>query len=313
MRAILALLFACVLADGVLNNIDAIARHNELYAQGKVSWKAAVNQKVKSIDELKKLCGTHLSGRPKLPLMNVEPRNDIPASFDSRTAWPKCADMIGHIFDQGHCGSCWAMGAFEALEDRICIQSEGDKKIWLASQDLVSCDSSSMGCNGGWPSSAWQTLKNTGIVTEACYPYAMGTCHHPGCSDWPTPACNQTCANGAVFRTDKHFAATAYSVPSNMAAIQTEIMTHGPVEAAFSVYSDFANYQSGVYHHTSGSMVGGHAIKIIGWGVDAGTPYWNVANSWNTQWGMQGYFWIKRGTNECGIEGEAVAGLAKLA
>ena len=30
-----------------------------------------------------------------------------------------------------------------------------------------------------------------------------------------------------------------------MAKIQTEIMTNGPVEAAFDVYSDFLNYKSG--------------------------------------------------------------------
>jgi len=31
----------------------------------------------------------------------------------------------------------------------------------------------------------------------------------------------------------------------------------------------------------SGAQLGGHAIKILGWGVDQGTKYWLVANSWN--------------------------------
>ena len=39
-------------------------------------------------------------------------------------------------------------------------------------------------------------------------------------------------------------------------------MTNGPVEAAFSVYSDFENYAGGIYKHTKGSQVGGHAIKV---------------------------------------------------
>jgi cathepsin B len=47
-------------------------------------------------------------------------------------------------------------------------------------------------------------------------------------------------------------------------------MTHGPVEAAFEVYSDFLTYRSGVYRHVSGSFLGGHAIKIIGWGNENG-------------------------------------------
>lgn len=44
-------------------------------------------------------------------------------------------------------------------------------------------------------------------------------------------------------------------------------MTNGPVEASFTVYEDFLSYTSGVYVHTSGAAVGGHAIKILGWGV----------------------------------------------
>jgi cathepsin B len=69
------------------------------------------------------------------------------------------------------------------------------------------------------------------------------------------------------------------------ASIQQEILTNGPVTGAFTVYADFPTYRTGVYKHTSGSELGGHAIKIIGWGVDSGTPYWLVANSWNEQWG----------------------------
>lgn len=44
----------------------------------------------------------------------------------------------------------------------------------------------------------------------------------------------------------------------------------------------------GVYQHVSGSAVGGHAIKILGWGEEDGVPYWLCANSWNTDWGDNG-------------------------
>ena len=95
----------------------------------------------------------------------------------------------------------------------------------------------------------------------------------------------------------------------NVAAIQTEIMTSGPVEASFTVYQDFLTYRSGVYRHTSGSELGVQAVKILGWGVDSGTPYWIVANSWNQYWGNNGYFWILSGVDECSIEENIVAGL----
>ncbi|EEC16669.1 cathepsin B, putative [Ixodes scapularis] len=44
-------------------------------------------------------------------------------------------------------------------------------------------------------------------------------------------------------------------------------------------------FRIGVYKHVSGKLLAGHAVKIIGWGTEKGTPYWLVANSWNTHWG----------------------------
>jgi cathepsin C len=45
-------------------------------------------------------------------------------------------------------------------------------------------------------------------------------------------------------------------------------------------------------------------VLMIGWGVDTatGTPYWICKNSWGRHFGMGGYFWIRRGTDECGVE-----------
>merc|ERR1719335_1419916 len=91
------------------------------------------------------------------------------------------------------------------------------------------------------------------------------------------------------------------------------IMTKGPISVAFTVYEDFENYDSGIYHHKSGGNLGGHAVRIVGFGTSkgaSGQKYWKVANSWNPYWGEKGYFRIRRGSNECGIEGEAVASSA---
>ena len=44
---------------------------------------------------------------------------------------------------------------------------------------------------------------------------------------------------------DKRYGASGYAVSSDMEKIQTEIMTGGPVEGAFTVYADFPSYRSG--------------------------------------------------------------------
>ena len=89
-------------------------------------------------------------------------------------------------------------------------------------------------------------------------------------------------------------------------------MTGGPVETAFTVYEDFEDYEGGVYEHQVDTSVGGHAVRIVGWGTDAdsGKDYWKGANSWNPYWGENGYFRIIRGTNEGGMEMQCTASSA---
>ena len=153
-----------------------------------------------------------------------------------------------------------------------------------------------------------------GNVDDTCDPYFdQQGCHHPGCEPMkPTPACKKQCTpksheewSDDKFKLDSNDPVTL----SGEEEMMNEIFKNGPVEAAFQVYEDFANYKSGIYKHVSGSMLGGHAIKIIGWGENDQGKYWIVANSWNTTWGMDGYFFIARGNNECGIEEGGVAGI----
>jgi hypothetical protein len=36
------------------------------------------------------------------------------------------------------------------------------------------------------------------------------------------------------------------------------------MEVTFDVYADFMNYQSGVYQHQSGDLLGGNSVLLIG-------------------------------------------------
>ena len=80
------------------------------------------------------------------------------------------------------------------------------------------------------------------------------------------------------------------------------------METAFTVYSDFENYAGGIYHHVSGGMAGGHAVKFVGWGEENGQKYWKVANSWNPYWGESGYFRIAY--SQGGIDDQVIGSAA---
>lgn len=325
-----------VLLLGVLALVSALPRDSKFqehinYVNSiKTTWTAGHNfGEGTTMEYVKGLCGA-LSNpvlRAQLPVKDFSNAvGDLPDSFDSREKWGSICPSTKEVRDQGSCGSCWAFGATEAMTDRICIHSNGQNHYHLSAEDLATCCSScGFGCNGGYPESAWQYFKGTGIVTggpynsnQGCQPYKIPACDHhvPGSKnpchgELPTPECVHTCREGynVSYSDDKHFGTSVYTVSSSADEIAREIMTNGPVEAAFTVYEDFPNYKSGVYQHESGSALGGHAIKILGWGVEDGTPYWLVANSWNPRWGDEGFFKILRGSDHCGIESGVVAGM----
>lgn len=83
-------------------------------------------------------------------------------------------------------------------------------------------------------------------------------------------------------------------------------MTHGPMMVGLVVYEDFLSYQSGIYQQTAGELIGGHAMKMIGWGTDDhGYLFWILQNQWTNEWGSQGFINIKAG--EIAIDSMALA------
>ncbi|EDQ84327.1 uncharacterized protein MONBRDRAFT_39307 [Monosiga brevicollis MX1] len=315
-------------------HLHIATRHEQVAAevnQAQTSWTAGVNSRfARATDDFIKSQMGVLEGGPQLPEKDIAVLADLPTAFDSREQWGSTCPSTKEIRDQAACGSCWAFGAVESMTDRICIASKGSLRPHISAQDLMTCClfTCGSGCSGGYPSAAWSWFKTTGIVTggnynssQGCQPYSLPNCDHhvsgqyPACSgEGPTPACKKSCEAGYnnTYSNDKHFGATAYSVAGEADKIATEIMTNGPVEGAFTVYEDLLTYKSGVYQHTTGQVLGGHAIKIIGWGVESGVDYWWVANSWNNDWGDNGFFKIKKGVDECGIESQIVAGMPKL-
>jgi cathepsin B len=261
------------------------------------------------VETFKGLLGVHPEAHKyRLPQINHElsanALEQIPEEFDSREQWPECPS-IREIRDQGSCGSCWAFGATEAMSDRTCIASGGKFQSDISAEDLLACCTGcGMGCNGGFPGAAWEYWVKSGLVTgglynsqEGCQPYDVPACeHHTQGPRGPcgkivhTPKCVHMCVDGynKSYNDDKIYGKKAYSLSRSVQQIQHEIMTSGPVEADFTVYSDFPNYKSGVYQRHSLVPMGGHAIRLLGWGKENGVDYWLAANSWNTDWGDQG-------------------------
>ena len=266
--------------------------------------------------------------RLSIPRRNVTPIPDLPENYDLRDIYSYC-DSLFEIRDQANCGSCWAVASVETMSDRHCIISKGVQKPILSASVVISCCGlCGKGCAGGLPYEAFIYWSGPGIPTggdygdtDTCVPYFLPKCNHhlndTGLPDCPktasAPKCNQTCQDGydKEFEEDKYYGKEYYTVKGEE-EIKTEIYERGSIEASFLVYEDFVNYKDGVYQHVDGELLGGHAIKIIGWGVENGVKYWLCVNSWNEFWGDKGTFKILRGENHCGIENNIVTGMPKL-
>lgn len=269
----------------------------------------------------------------KLPLAEKHRlgSTEIPGDFDSRKHWARCK-TIGHIQDQGNCAAGWAVAAASAFSDRICIAKNGTFRVQLSSEQLLACCDEGTGCESGSPEAAWEFFQTNGIVSggdyksnEGCQPYEVEPCDHrgkkqdlPDCSSMPrrkTPRCVRRCTNRSYegrYSVDHHKTSSSFSMGNDVVGIQKEIYSRGPVEAVMYIFADFPTYKSGVYHYVAGEYLGDHAVRIIGWGRENGTDYWIAANSWNKQWGEDGFFRIKRGGNECGIESYITGGIPEV-
>lgn len=245
-----------------------------------------------SIEKLRGLLGTVTEHSVVIDTVQPAQVSAAPANWD----WRKESNCVHPIRDQAQCGSCWAFAATEAFSDRFCIASKGAVDVVLSPQDMVSCDTWDMGCNGGILPWAWSYLANTGVVSDSCMAYKS--------ADGAVPSCPKTCDDGSAKQKYK-CAKNSIVNAQGETAIKAEVYANGPVETGFDVYEDFFNYKTGIYKYTSGSYAGGHAVKIIGWGEEEGVKYWICANSWGTKWGMEGFFNIEMG--QCKIDSSTYA------
>lgn len=259
-----------------------------------------------SFDQIKSLVSLKLSVNEHNAIFLMD--NDdhsveetLPRQFDSRTQWPGC---VSEVRDQVNCGSCWAFSGSSTLSDRFCVATNGKLKPILSPQDMISCDSSNFGCDGGQLDRAWEYLEKNGVVEENCFPYQSA-------NGRTIPNCLQGNCLNSNFHFVKYKARINTSKPFQCSTqIKKEIYVNGPIQTGFQVYEDFMHYKSGIYEYNHGRRLGGHAVKIIGWGEEEGNAYWIVQNSWGNQWGENGYFRIKMG--ECLIEQNGFAGIPEI-
>ncbi len=189
------------------------------------------------------------------------------------------------VDDQGQIGSCTAFGSGNAHE--LTQQKQGltlmrgsklAQYYWTRQiEGTTAWDS------GAYVRDAIKALANTGYAPVADWPYNVQYF-----SVQP--------ASKAFLDAPAHKALKYVAVPNDVASIKAAIYSGYAVIVGFTVYQNFFNPVNGIIPWPSGSVAGGHCVRLIGWD-DSKNPLfggtaWEFPNSWSTAWGVGGYAWL---------------------
>jgi len=203
-----------------------------------------------------------------------------------------------------------------SISDRFCIAKSSDTvtaERFFSVQDSLECCPTCTGtlnrpCDGGYLYQAFLSAKTTGSVSgdgpdqpSLCKPYSVLTAATGAIIN---PKCSSACAATSAVRSYTQDKATIRDFQYGMGVdLMVQALNEGgSIAVSMNVSSDFLIYKTGIYYKRAGSAMGAHAIRIVGYGSEKGVAYWIAANSWGAAWGENGFFRIRKGTNECNIE-----------
>jgi len=216
--------------------------------------------------------------------------------YPEELSTPNCESIdhveLGHVTDvknQGNCGSCWSFSTTGAIEGAWAVG--GHSLVSLSEQELVDCDHTDSGCNGGLMDYAFQWVESHGLCTEEDYPYTATR-------SWRCKS--SSCSQAATI--------SSYTdVPTSETGLQAAVCQQ-PVSVAIEAdQSSFQFYSGGVLTGSCGTQLD-HGVLCVGFGTDQGNGYWKVKNSWGSSWGEEGYIRLCMGCGanrsdegQCGI------------
>lgn len=266
------------------SNNNFVKQHNQLYEQGKVSFRVGVDEfSIYSDEEFSKMRKGLMEQNESSGIFENKTL-PVPRFAPSSIDWRK-RGYVTPVKDQGSCGSCWAFAAIGAIEGQLL--RKGIKLTSLSSQQLLDCVVKSYGCYGGWVEEALLYSMRSGNMDDSVYPYIgyKSSCKYKSNSKVVQPR-------------------VAYRF-SGESSLRSMVAAYGPmVVLMYTNTQSFRNYRGGIYYEPLCNYYRGrfdHAMLVVGYGSENGIPFWIVKNTWGTRYGENGYIRVRMGLGNCGI------------
>ncbi|XP_064455230.1 procathepsin L-like isoform X3 [Ornithodoros turicata] len=275
-----------------------VEQHNDEYSRGLHSYTLGMNHMADMTqEELDQRSCVRMTPE-SIRRMEAEtelftPREGVLPPIADQMDWRTNNGYVGHVYDQGRCGACWAFSVVGTLESQYYLYTQ--QKVNLSQQNLIDCDTSSFGCDGGYPYMGFQYIRdNGGINTFESYPYEArdNVCRFKNDDPDNVPV-------SAISRIKE----------GSEFDLRNAVATVGPVSVLIQSRDwKFSAYRDGVYDNPNcGDTYLNHAVVVVGYGTENGTDYWIIKNSWSDRWGQNGFGKMARNRgNQCGIASSAL-------
>ncbi len=224
---------------------------------------------------------SHLTGQPISTALR-----GYPSVYDLRTL-----GEVSSVKNQGDCGCCWTFAAYGSLESYLLPSESWD----FSENNLKNTNGFDGGpcTGGGYTKSTAYLARWSGPVTEADDPY------NPSSGISPSHLPVQKHVQAVYFLPNR-------GGPLDNNNIKWALTNYGGVVSHMGMdknaYYDATHY---TYYYSGPDTLEGHSVTIVGWddtfdknlfsassGVPPGNGAFIVKNSWGSQWGERGYFYV---------------------